>query len=75
MAEPSKCRSCGAEIVWALTANGKRAPFDAKPITTTPLKPIDSHEYLAGVSVRGYVSHFVTCPQSRSWSGKGRGDG
>ena len=25
------CRSCEAEIVWALTERGKRQPFDVKP--------------------------------------------
>lgn len=27
---PSKCRACGAHIVWALTDRGKRAPVDAQ---------------------------------------------
>jgi hypothetical protein len=27
---PSKCRSCGARIVWAVTDNGKRMPVDAQ---------------------------------------------
>lgn len=25
---PAECRSCKEEIYWALTRNGKRAPFD-----------------------------------------------
>lgn len=25
------CRSCGASIFWAVTANGKRIPLDATP--------------------------------------------
>jgi hypothetical protein len=27
----SACRSCGAEIVWAVTEKGRRQPFDVKP--------------------------------------------
>lgn len=26
-----KCRSCGAEIVWAITERGKRIPLNAEP--------------------------------------------
>ena len=26
-----RCRSCGAQIFWAVTANGKRMPLDAQP--------------------------------------------
>jgi hypothetical protein len=25
---PAKCRSCGAEILWAVTPKGKRAPLN-----------------------------------------------
>jgi hypothetical protein len=28
----STCRSCGEEIVWAETVNGKRVPFDLDPV-------------------------------------------
>lgn len=28
---PSRCRGCGAAIIWALTDRGKRAPIDAQP--------------------------------------------
>ncbi len=27
--QPSKCRSCQAEVLWGLTANGKRCPYDS----------------------------------------------
>jgi hypothetical protein len=64
MSEPSKCRSCGAAIVWATTSTGKQAPFDAKPIATTDLKPIGDGTYLASNTMRGYVSHFATCPNA-----------
>jgi hypothetical protein len=28
----SRCRSCDAEIVWAVTDSGKRIPVDAEPV-------------------------------------------
>ena len=53
-----RCRSCGAEIVWAKTENGKSAPFDLK--LTSGQYTIDA----AGVAhhVRTRVSHWATCP-------------
>jgi hypothetical protein len=29
---PDWCRSCAAEITWAVTINGARAPIDVKPV-------------------------------------------
>ena len=62
----STCRSCGAELLWGETKNGKRIPLD---VTTA----IDGNLELDGRSVRHvtpdanalgnrYKSHFVTCP-------------
>lgn len=27
----ARCRSCGAQVLWVLTGNGKRMPLDATP--------------------------------------------
>jgi hypothetical protein len=27
----ARCRSCGAEVLWVLTGNGKRMPVDVQP--------------------------------------------
>lgn len=53
-----RCRSCGAEIVWAKTEKGANAPFDLK--LTSGQYTIDA----AGVAhhVRTRVSHWATCP-------------
>lgn len=63
------CRSCGASIVWAITAAGKRMPVDAAPSPAGNL-------VLEGDAVRvvpsadmfdkrpRHTSHFVTCPQA-----------
>lgn len=44
----SKCKSCGAEIIWIKTAGGKRMPCDAKPISYRPLTPFPDVEELCG---------------------------
>lgn len=65
----SVCRSCKAEIVWAVSEKtGKRLPLDPIPVPTgnlqivgeakgTPLVRFD----LDGDGPK-YLTHFVTCP-------------
>ena len=74
-AERSHCRSCGAEIRWALNpASGKRIPFNALP------DPLRGTHYIAYNSRLDptcifsppsdreprvlYLSHFATCPNA-----------
>ena len=59
----SNCRSCGAEIVWAVTATGKRMPLDAKPEKRVVLEPRDVFGEIAEVKDT-FVSHFATCPDA-----------
>jgi hypothetical protein len=74
--QPATCRSCGADILWAYTPNGKRMPFDA---ATTP-EPVGG-TYVLDNSNRArearqtdppgtefHMNHFATCPQGKSWS-------
>lgn len=68
----TKCRSCGAPIVFAITEKGRRMPLDANPDpagewTVTAwgdLKPADD----STPAEERRTSHFVTCPQGRAWS-------
>lgn len=61
----AKCRGCGAEIIWAFTADGHRMPLDAKFEGRFVL---DRHKRDDGTllaSARAtYLSHFATCPQA-----------
>lgn len=69
----SNCRSCNAEIVWAINeSTGKPSPFDAAP---DPKGRWAVHEDPEGgdhlvayhdpdARVR-YVSHFATCPNAQ----------
>ncbi len=56
------CRSCGAEIVWALTDKGKRMPLDALAERRFVLKTVGGQ--LTCLSEPVYTSHFVTCPDA-----------
>ena len=74
----SKCRSCGAEIVWIKMASGKKMPCDASPVTywakmggtekiVTPNGEVVSCELQgdhADATGIGYISHFSTCPNA-----------
>ncbi len=61
----ARCRSCGAEVIWATTANDKPMPLDATP------DPKGLFVVEGGVARRAtaedgyrYTSHFATCPQA-----------
>jgi hypothetical protein len=74
-----KCRSCQAEIFWALTSDGKRMPVNAMPDPTGGFV-LELVSYLpAGEHLEArvfdfhhnerkrYTSHFATCPDAGSW--------
>ena len=73
----SKCSSCGAEILWAVTDKGKRHPLDREPAengnivlepTTTVIRMhvVGSRSLLDDPTDtrKRYNSHFRTCPQA-----------
>jgi hypothetical protein len=69
-----KCRSCGADVIWALSRNGKPMPFDAKPVTGIYylIDGIHPEEKLAVHATRPetgplFRSHFATCPDAEKW--------
>lgn len=66
--DKATCRSCGAEILWAVTEKGRRIPLDAKAEKRFVSAPCDANAPDADqVHVRvedTYVSHFATCPQA-----------
>lgn len=71
------CRSCHAEIVWAMTEAGRRIPIDAEPQTDGTIRLVDrSYEgrmerfaQIAGKSTTEvrYVTHYATCPDAADW--------
>ena len=73
----SKCKSCGANIIWIPTVGGKAMPCDAKPIPYTEdstgsltLVTKDGRVVRAKADMSsdnfGYVSHFATCPNANT---------
>ena len=74
----ASCRSCGAELVWAVTANGKRIPLDTKPVehpksglfrlVSAGIDPRIRPPLAASADADDlYVSHFATCPNAEEW--------
>lgn len=73
----SKCKSCGANIIWIPTVSGKSMPCDAKPIPyredangNMMLVTSDGRVVKAKIDIDsdtfGYVSHFATCPNANA---------
>lgn len=68
----SRCRSCGAPIVWAVTERGRRMPLDAQPVVAGNIEVSRRPDGAILATVRAeaqgeaqrYVSHFSTCPQA-----------
>lgn len=69
----SYCKSCGAEIIWVRTGNGKAMPVDAEPSAAGSLVLEQDPQGRTAAHVAGlfdgsdqprYVSHFVTCPDA-----------
>ena len=56
----SKCKSCGAPIVWGVTGNDKNVPLDP---------PEKRYVFVPGRGllvelVETWLSHFATCPNA-----------
>ena len=71
------CRSCGASIIWGMTTNGKRAPFDETPdpkglftIDETKDPPVFEYPKPGTPPGERFTNHFATCPQRDAWRKK-----
>jgi hypothetical protein len=75
----TRCKSCGAPIVWAVSVNtGKALPLDPEAGTEgnvrlewtrdgTPYVTVLTDKQRAGHRGALYRSHWATCPDSQSW--------
>jgi hypothetical protein len=57
----AKCRSCGAEIIWARTKKGKPIPLDRSPTMTRYVREGTSDLVVQRTT---YQTHFITCPNA-----------
>ncbi len=74
--ETSPCKSCGAPILWTVTAAGRRMPVDAEPSDIGNIEvsgglvlhatTIAGHDLVRARAVGFplYLSHFATCPNA-----------
>lgn len=72
----SKCKSCGADIIWIVTPNGKKMPCNNQRIhykqnfhkgsmvLVLPNGKIDRGDLDIESDKFGYISHFATCPSA-----------
>lgn len=59
----SKCKSCGAEIVWLKTINGKNIPVNVPKFEDGEI----AHEAVTTASEFNpdyMIAHFATCPNA-----------
>lgn len=65
----AKCTGCGADIIWTVTAAGKRMPVDATPVGKATVLRTNPHDALSPFSrvVDQFVSHFATCPKAAAF--------
>jgi len=74
----TKCRSCGAAIIWAKTAGGSSVPLDAEPVPNgnIVLRSDGIAVYLKAADARPtggcFVSHFATCPNAAQHRKRGQ---
>lgn len=51
----AKCKSCGADIVWIETVNGKKMPCNSEKTTIVTED---------GKTIIGHIPHWATCPNA-----------
>ncbi len=77
----STCRACNAPIRWIVTKAGKKMPVNPNPVFIQTGVPdpdttivTDQGQVLRGKQlspettgpyVRGYITHFATCPEAK----------
>lgn len=73
-----ECRTCTAQIIWAVTRNGKDMPVDAEPtpdgnVRLVERRGMDPLAEVIGNPAKRFgltglrLTHFVKCPQADRW--------
>lgn len=65
------CKSCGADIVWAVTRKGRRIPLDPEPvqggnvrIEARPGRTMALAVVVNATETGTHRSHFASCPNA-----------
>lgn len=67
------CRSCGAQIIWAVTQKNRNIPLDPVPVADgnitleqrgAELAPLAIANAIRAPGILYYKSHFATCPNA-----------
>ena len=66
----SKCKGCGADIIWIKTPKGKNAPVDAKSVSGYELEAEGST--VNGIIRKIHISHHATCPDVERFRNRGK---
>lgn len=61
----SKCKGCGADIIWIKTKNNKIMPCNSVKTTVVTEQ---------GETIIGHIPHWATCPKSTEFKEKNNGD-
>jgi hypothetical protein len=62
-AEVTRCRSCGATVVWVITEGNAKRPGKRMPLSAAKTETNVLGERVA-------PSHFADCPQANDWRRK-----
>lgn len=65
MSSPAKCRSCGADIFFIRTPNGRQTPVNAQLVEGDVVWIQQEDKTWKLDKGLGYVSHFATCPHAQ----------
>jgi len=56
----SRCRSCGAPILWVTMESGKSMPVNPERLRVV----LTNRDYTGGTVITGHLPHWATCPHA-----------
>jgi len=67
------CKGCGADLIWAMTSNGKLMPLNAKK-TNVGYEVEVINDKAVCVPIKGHLQHWATCSKAADFKQKKGGD-
>jgi len=56
----SRCRSCGAQIIWVKMRGGKSMPVNPERVRIV----LANNDHTDGTVITGHLPHWATCPNA-----------